>query len=61
MGGGEDILQNFGLEETILGSRNENFNYIISKTGVNLDMIMFENKIVIIVTHDIPYCVAVAI
>ena len=29
--------------------------------GVNLDMIRFEYKIVIAVTHQFPYCVAVAI
>ena len=37
----EDILESFGLEETILASRNENFNYIITTTGVNVDMIRF--------------------
>ena len=27
----EGSLENYGLEEAILGSRNENFNYIIRK------------------------------
>ena len=57
----EDMLENFELEGTILGSRNENFNYIISKTGVDLDKIWFENKIVFTVTHEAPYYVAVTI
>ena len=43
----EDILENFQLEETILGSRNEKFDYIISKIGVDLDMIGFGDKIII--------------
>ena len=55
----EDILENFGLEEPILGLRNENCNYSMSKIGVNLGMIMFEDKIIFI--HEVPYCVAVAI
>ena len=41
----EDMLENFWLEETILGSRIENVNYITSKMGVNLDMIRFEDKL----------------
>ena len=49
----EDILENFGLEETIWGSRNENINYIISKTGVNLHMIRLEDKIVFTVSHEV--------
>ena len=57
----EDNPGNLGLEETIPGSRNENFNYVMSKTGVNIDMIRVKDKIVFTVTHEIPYHVAVAI
>ena len=52
----EDTLENCGLEETIMGS-----NHLISKMGINLYMIKFEDKIVITITLAIPYCVAVAI
>ena len=37
MADSEDIIENFGLEETILGSRDDNFNYIRSTTGDNLN------------------------
>ena len=57
----DDSADNFGLEENILGSRNENFNFIISKMDANLDIIRFEDKIVITVTHEVLYCLAVAI
>ena len=57
----EDILDNFGLEKAILRSRNENCNYITSKTSVNIGKIRVEDTIVFIVTHEVPYCVAVAI
>ena len=56
----KDILENCGLEETILASRIENFNYITT-TGVDLDMIKFEDKTVIIVNNEVSYCVAGAI
>ena len=35
MGNNGDIFENFGLEEIILGFRNENFNYILNKTVGN--------------------------
>ena len=57
----EDIHESFGLADTILESRNENFNYIISKTHVNLHMIRFEDKTVFTITHLVPICVAVTI
>ena len=57
----KDILENFGLGETIMVTRNENFNYIISKMGFNLNMIRSEDKIVITVIHEVSYCVTVAI
>ena len=57
----EDILENVRLEETILLSINENLKLHKSKTGVDLDMIRFEDKIVFTVIHEVPYCVAVTI
>ena len=57
----EDIPENFGLEENIPASRNENFNYKICKISVDLDMIRFQDKTGITVTHEVPYCVAVVI
>ena len=57
----ENILENPGLEEIILGSKNEIFNCMISKMGADLDMIRFEDKIVIKVTHEVLYCMAVAV
>ena len=56
----EVLLENLSLAEAIMGSRNENFNYI-GKMGVDLNIIRFEEKIVFTVTHESPYCVAVAI
>ena len=57
MNDNEHILENFWLEDTIQGPRNENFNYITVKAGVNLDMIKFKDKIVITIFHGVQYCV----
>ena len=56
----ENILENFDLEQTILGSRNQNFNYIICKIGVDLNIIRFEDKILLTIISEVPYALVVA-